>query len=780
MISGGFLAMATPAANATTPAFVNPVTTAVVDSAMPHKSAVDPASLPIGTTVDTSGTTHTTKAYLTFDLSQLVGHELLSAELELPETAVADCSVDTTPQAWLTDTAQHPTFDNQPAERTELTGPGRIFGCPDDFPLEWDAKAALQTALAAGQHKATIEIRLADADATDPAHALTFDPKANLLFTYNVLPSKPTNLVLNNKACTTTKQIVGLGDLDFAASVTDPDDAIVKAEFDYWPVNDPTDRTAITEQGASGIPSRVTLPQSSFADNTTYAWQVRGVDVNQPGTVTQLDGPFSKICRFETDFTAPKTAPTVTSPDFPSGQQGGGAGLPGTFTFSGNGDRDVTGFSISPDFETVIPANKPGGTATFQFTPTRTGPNSITVFPRDKAGNVGPSTTYDFFVKSDSPTVTCDPPQSFIGQPLQCTFSSPIPVNGYQYQLQQSNGSGPLTTVPTGADGTATITIVPSDPVGFDELHVQGELPNGNLSADAGDFLSVDPGVPTIDQSDFEPTFGSPVTFTFHAALPDSVSFTYTFGSNPPVTVPVGADGTATVVLRPDEPQFEELDVFSSTASGVNSGVGSAFLSVDSNGPTVTSPDYPDGQFGGGTGDPGTFTFSSAVPDAVSYTYSFDNAAPVTVAAGADGTASVTLVPTRSGQMVPLDVATNFADGSTSEQTEYEVFAHATIPTVECDTVDGEIQPGTANCVFTAVQQNASAFVYTIDDGSQQQTVQAADGTAQVSVDTGTDTVLTFTVQSENAEGDLSDSIRISFAVGVATPQVRVGSASMT
>jgi hypothetical protein len=68
-----------------TPAFLTSTSSAVADSVTPNKSQVNPASAPVGTHVDTAGRKHMTKAYFTFDLSQLTGHELLSASFETKE-----------------------------------------------------------------------------------------------------------------------------------------------------------------------------------------------------------------------------------------------------------------------------------------------------------------------------------------------------------------------------------------------------------------------------------------------------------------------------------------------------------------------------------------------------------------------------------------------------------------------------------------------------------------------------------------------------------------------
>ena len=52
----------------------------------------------------------------------------------------------------------------------------------------------------------------------------------------------------------------------------------------------------------------------------------------------------------------------------------------------------------------------------------------------------------------------------------------------------------------------------------------------------------------------------------------------------------------------------------------------------------------------GGVGVTGVFTFAPAVPNVVSYTYSFDWGLETTIPAGSDGTASVSWAPDSSGQ----------------------------------------------------------------------------------------------------------------------------------
>lgn len=579
----GVVAVAAQPAAAVTRSTPTATSSAVADSATPTVSQVNPIEAPVGTHVDARGRRHMTKAYFTFDLSPMLGHELLTATFLVSETAVTDCSVSTTPQAWLTHTATKPTWATQPAERVELTGPGQMFGCPDSVPVAWDAGDAVRAALAAGQSRATFVVRLAPNDQALPAHGLVFDPAASLRVVYNILPTRPTGLTTNGTPCGSQPLFVPSEDQTIAATITDPDDTSVDAGFQWWPVAQPGRRTDILIPfGPSGGVSRATIPRSALADATTYAWRVRGVDratgasspQEQP---QQVDGPFSDVCDFTTDFTPPATAPTVTSTDYPPGVPSGGPDAPGTFSFSGNGDPDIIGFTDSP-FSVpppVIPADRPGGTATTVITPQFFGPNSISVAGVDRAGNVGPITTYQFFVKSNAPTIRCTPETALIGEPRQCTFIEPPGTQSFTYRLDGE----PDTTVPADPADSATVTVTPSDPFFVPApLDVQALLANGKLSGPAEALLDVDPGAPTVDQP-ATATIGQPLQLTFHALLPGSTTFTYAWEIGT-FTIPVGADGTVTVTVSPTITGPDELDVFSTTAAGQDSGTNPVIVEV--------------------------------------------------------------------------------------------------------------------------------------------------------------------------------------------------------
>jgi hypothetical protein len=149
-------------------------------------------------------------------------------------------------------------------------------------------------------------------------------------------------------------------------------------------------------------------------------------------------------------------------------------------------------------------------------------------------------------------------------------------VVGYTYTVN----NGPSITVPAGSDATATITVDVTDGrIGDYLLAVAANLAGGTHTSAGNNFLVVDPAAPTVGQTPDNPAVGQPVQFTFGPGLPGVVSYTYVWDDGDDVTVPAGADGTASVTLTSDN-EFVELDVFSTTADGIISGVTTEFVFV--------------------------------------------------------------------------------------------------------------------------------------------------------------------------------------------------------
>lgn len=753
--TGAAVLTAAPAA-ASTITEITAGSSAYVDSAAPRTSFTDPGDLPVGAHVYASGVSHVSKSYVTFDLSALRGNRLERAGISLDETTVADCSSPRTTQLWLTAPAKKPTWNNQPAELVQAGGPLIDTSCPARG-VFWNATTALQSALDAGQKTATFALRLPDDQQTDPKYARTYNPHATLSISYNRAPLKPAQLAVNTHACTAKPVIIGPGSTTLTAAFTDPDGDFGQSEWALWPVDHPDQRTTIQNSFTSGGSTAVVLP-GELADATTYAWQVRAIDRTDTG-------PWSAVCKLTTDLVAPAQPPVVTSPDyFDVGLGTGGTGVPGSFTFTANGVPDVVGYRYGLEGfpQTDVAASRKGGPATITITPTIGGPQILSVWSVDPAGTLSGRTDYRFWVAANGPSMTCAA-HAYLGETQQCTFA-PHDNDGASEYVYDIDGGQSL-TVPAGSDGTATISVTPTDVHQPYDLTVRARMANGNLSGPGGGQIPVDRGLPVVDVP-ADTLVHKPVEFTFHATLPGSVSFTYAWDFGEPVTVPAGPDGTAKVTIVPDSAYGHYLDVSSTTGAGIVSATQEAQVVIGSDEPVVKSAEYPEWAQGAYVTTPGTFTFSSPVPGAVSYTYSYDGASG-TVPAGADGTASAVLIPLTIYSRT-LEVTTTFADGSTSETAYYTFSAKSAAPPLTCD-VTGSARPGQViHCTLTPVQPGLASYGYTAGDGAETSVAPRADGTGafEFTVPAGT-SYISLHAWSANAAGQRTDTSYTSFPVEV-------------
>ena len=189
-----------------------------------------------------------------------------------------------------------------------------------------------------------------------------------------------------------------------------------------------------------------------------------------------------------------------------------------------------------------------------------------------------------------------------------------------------------------------------------------------------------------------------------------------------------------TVTVVPRRPGTNQVTVTSRTSDGLPSGTARLNIHL-ATAPSVSSVEYPiGGRTGAPTGTPGTFVFRPGMPDTVEYTWSVNSAPRQTVAAEADGTASVVYTPTRSGHHT-LRVYSRSSDGTVSETANvlFQVASHA--PAVESVTYPEYWEaggPGVAGeFTFRPALEGVTGYVYSF--GGQEETVQAAaDGTATI------------------------------------------------
>jgi hypothetical protein len=565
VVSGLLVGSAQPAGAAQNWDTVTRSSWAYTDSLSPHRSfgnSTDDA--PVGAWRDTAGKHHISKSYFTFDLSAFRGARIFSARAFVAETAANDCSKPRATELWATDAAQVPTWAEQPQERAIL--PIRAAEPRCTGWVSWDATDVVRQAAAADDATVSLALRIAEAHQGDVAYGRRYANNVAITVYFNRPPNTPTNLRLDIYPCTGDPIYTAARRPGLSAQITDPDPeppGDLAATFAIWPLELPSQRTELTVTDAPG--ALVIVPDGLLIDGGSYAFAVRASDEYDTSAWTQP-------CQFSTDFTAPPVAPTVSSPDYPAdGNWHGGAGIPGTFTFTANGVEDVTGFYYNG---TYVAADRLGGSATVSYAPQSSGPNALFVSSVDRAGHRSPEYIHHFYVQATEPLITIAP---MIGVGIPEPFGlAPrmADVVSYTYRVDD----GPETTIAAGPDGTATGTAV-APTLGTHTLYAWSTTSTGLRSGTARQTLRTN-NAPLVT-SDVYPMHGSgggpgiPGTFFLTPRTLNVVEYSYTFFEDWEniVTVPAAPDGTASFIYTPSEPGFYDMNVWSRSADGTSSNI---------------------------------------------------------------------------------------------------------------------------------------------------------------------------------------------------------------
>ncbi|MCI4063071.1 hypothetical protein MRQ36_10970 [Micromonospora sp. R77] len=240
---------------------------------------------------------------------------------------------------------------------------------------------------------------------------------------------------------------------------------------------------------------------------TEYVWSVNGgeqhtVAAGQDGKATVTYTPteagfqwievFSRTADGDESETASgyfvifSHAPEVSSTDYPSYSESGGPGVTGSFTFHPARDG-VTGYVYDFGDGPKTAAAAADGTATISWTPQSYPVDTrglVRLKVREKIGDVvSDETEYLFYLGQLAPTVTSeDYPSSgggAGGPGIAGSFTLTAHVPGstefvYRFGTEEK-------TVPAGPDGTATITLTPTE-VGDNYLYVSSRTASGITS----------------------------------------------------------------------------------------------------------------------------------------------------------------------------------------------------------------------------------------------------------------------------------------------------------
>ena len=272
------------------------------------------------------------------------------------------------------------------------------------------------------------------------------------------------------------------------------------------------------------------------------------------------------------------TAPEVTSTDYPPSPPSGRPGVAGAITFSPRmpGVRQYV-YSVNGGEDIVVAADE-AGRATVSWTPTSGGWHTFSVRSRDADGNESDIRYYSTEVRDPVPAISSDRYEEYgfgkgIGLEGRFRFTSALGAEVVEYTYEMAGA--PAVTVPADDSGAAEIVFTPTRG-GDHVLTVRSRSTDGYVSPERRYQFRVatNPDVSSEDYPGccYSGGAGVPGEFVFTSGLPGSVEFVYTLDGGPEVTVPVGADGTATVTITPERSDWwYRLDVRSRTATGEGS-----------------------------------------------------------------------------------------------------------------------------------------------------------------------------------------------------------------
>ncbi|MEU2790946.1 VCBS repeat-containing protein [Streptomyces sp. NPDC007100] len=349
----------------------------------------------------------TARSFFQMDSKGLAGVDVVSAQFTIVNIHSWSC----TPypvELWDTGTiSPRTTWNQQPdwirlVQTLSFAHGNDEHGCGDrgvDFNVTSMAKDAAKKKWAT----MTLGLRVPKEyeDRRDPYAWKKFNSNPKLIVEYNRAPNKPTGHGSNpHVPCQATPYPkIGNTDVQLYAKIADPDGGTLKARFLMWPTGSTAgsvfDRTVNV---TSGSIAKVTVPKSTFKDGTSYSWQVAAQDGRSTTAMTP-----EPPCRFAVDKTRPSTPPTVSSQEFPNGDDGthgAPARTTGTFTLDSNGAKDVVryvyGLNQKNPTTKAGPA-APGGSAQVRLTPTHAGPHVLYVYSEDAAGNRSDTGAYLFY-----------------------------------------------------------------------------------------------------------------------------------------------------------------------------------------------------------------------------------------------------------------------------------------------------------------------------------------------------------------------------------------------
>jgi hypothetical protein len=723
-------------------------TWAYTDAHEPEASFVGRTTdTPLGRYTDTAGHDRVSRVYLSFDLSSLAGRSVHRAEFFIQEKKVTDCATATPVEISRTEPISgNPTWNNAPAV-VERLGELTRDDCPDY--LTMDLLPVVEAALGRGEKRLTVELRMPAAREQDPAAGRLLAYRGAMTVTSNAVPTVESLELYYEKGCPSLDAPAPASRRKtVAAKIADADSSSPGGRFAVWPVDRPEERTEAFGSNYGSGHVRTDLDLSGYADGTVVAFAVQATDNDDTSA-------WSAPCHLRVDTVAPKRAPVVSSPEYPAdGQQHGGSGLPGTFTFDAQGDTDVVSYrwrDRSGSWQT-LPAPAPGAAATIRYTPKTSFLETLTVNSVDAAGNIGPETGYEFRIRSTAPGIDVD--VAGVGLPSRLTLTSRVTgVTAFGYQIGDADevrlpatNNTAATDLVFPARGTVTVTV---------RVYVGGEV------AGVGTESVRVSNEPVITSADFSPehdgVIGREGGFTFTPRSVGVVAYSVRIGNEDERRIDAAADGSATLRWTPAEAGWRQILVRSVNAEGELSDDAYSSVNVIDPRPWVEISDLSAWPRRDGVGVPLTVGIDTSMPEVTEILYRFNDDPQVTVPYEPGGP-RFTVVPDHAGDNT-IRARQRYTDGTLSPERvfTFEVWSGPLVSSPEYPWAadGGQVgQPGTFT--FRPGLPGVEEYVYSFADGDEQTVAAKADGTAQVVLTPQSLSYTTLRVKSRAADGNES------------------------
>lgn len=462
-------------------------------------------------------------------------------------------------------------------------------------------------------------------------------------------------------------------------------------------------------------------------------------------------GP-EKEYRFRVAETAPYADVTVN-----------GVGLPSTITLiASKPETTAFGYQLKDGAEVRLPAVDGEATAPITFTAT----GSVEVAVRSYAKNrlIGQDTLQVWV--TDAPGVESAEFNLDTDQVAGKTGSFRFTPHSNDVVAYEYNLDNEWKTIPAADDDTAVLpwTATP----GWHSMTVRSVRSDGSTSMEATHQFNIIDTRPTayaheLNNSPRRDGVGVPLSIELGSQLPNLTGFVYRFDGGAEQTVSNEGNPYAYITVTPKHAGDNTVVLQALLSDGTRSPATTYTFGIWS-GPVVTQT--PEGS--GTVGRPVTFTFHPGLPNVASYRYSLNGADEATIAAGPDGTASVTYTPSSWGYN-DVRVTSVGADGTESElrMAPFDVRDNKVDVYSTYDWSRRGIGWTGYFYFHTQLFGEVTEYHYRVNDGPEQVLPANTEGTSTlVTVPFDRNGTNTLHVQSLTAGGELSPVTDYDFTVG--------------